>query len=89
MRADRETLAIILNKADGHPCARSLITKFTRECQIVLFSATFVESVRNFAIRFAPSANEIKLKQEELSLDAIKQFFMGEQPDAGSIAARG
>jgi len=46
--------------------------------QIVLFSATFAEVVRTFAVRFAPGANEIRLKQEELSLDAIKQFFMGE-----------
>lgn len=45
--------------------------------QIVLFSATFADVVRNFAVRFAPNANEIRLKQEELSLDAIKQFFMG------------
>jgi len=45
--------------------------------QIVLFSATFAEVVRTFAVRFAPGANEIRLKQEELSLDAIKQFFMG------------
>lgn len=56
-----------------------MITKFTKECQIVLFSATFVDTVRNFAVRFAPQANEIRLKQEELSLDAIKQFFMGKQ----------
>lgn len=39
--------------------------------------AQFPEVVRSFASRFAPNANEIKLKQEELSLDAIKQFFLG------------
>lgn len=55
----------------------SLITKLANNPQIVLFSATFAEVVRTFAVRFAPAANEIKLKQEELSLDAIKQFFMG------------
>ena len=48
-----------------------------KDPQIVLFSATFAEAVRTFAVRFAPGANEIRLKQEELSLDAIKQFFMG------------
>lgn len=52
--------------------------KIAKNPQIVLFSATFADSVRNFATRFAPQANEIRLKQEELSLDAIKQFFMGE-----------
>lgn len=56
----------------------SLIMKIAKNPQIVLFSATFADSVRNFATRFAPQANEIRLKQEELSLDAIKQFFMGE-----------
>lgn len=57
--------------------SRSLITKMAKNPQIVLFSATFADVVRTFAVRFAPQANEIRLKQEELSLDAIKQFFMG------------
>ncbi|KAL7336060.1 RNA helicase required for poly(A+) mRNA export, variant 3 [Mucor circinelloides] len=44
--------------------------------QIVLFSATFPEHVRNFAAKFAPNANEISLKREDLSVDAIKQLYM-------------
>jgi ATP-dependent RNA helicase DDX19/DBP5 len=44
--------------------------------QIVLFSATFPEHVRHFAAKFAPEANEISLKREDLSVDAIKQFYM-------------
>ncbi|KAG2176511.1 hypothetical protein INT44_007174 [Umbelopsis vinacea] len=47
-----------------------------RDCQIVLFSATFADMVRHFAVRFAPKANEISLKREELSVDAIKQLYM-------------
>ncbi|CAE6519597.1 unnamed protein product [Rhizoctonia solani] len=47
-----------------------------KTCQIVLFSATFPEHVRVFAGKFAPSANEIKLKAEELSVEGIKQFYM-------------
>ncbi|KEP49522.1 ATP-dependent RNA helicase DBP5 [Rhizoctonia solani 123E] len=47
-----------------------------KTCQIVLFSATFPNMVRNFATKFAPSANEIKLKEEELSVEGIKQFYM-------------
>ncbi|KAG8932828.1 RNA helicase required for poly(A+) mRNA export [Tulasnella sp. 419] len=47
-----------------------------RTCQIVLFSATFPDNVRNFAAKFAPQANEIKLKREELSVEGIKQFYM-------------
>jgi ATP-dependent RNA helicase DDX19/DBP5 len=45
-------------------------------CQLVLFSATFTQSLRDFAARFAPNANTISLKQEELSVDGIKQFYM-------------
>ncbi|CAO3617486.1 unnamed protein product [Mucor hiemalis] len=44
--------------------------------QVVLFSATFPDHVRKFATRFAPNANEISLKREDLSVDAIKQFYM-------------
>ena len=44
--------------------------------QSVFFSATFTESVIQFAHRIAPNANEITLKRDELSVDAIKQFFI-------------
>jgi len=47
-----------------------------KTCQLVLFSATFPDNVREFAARLAPSANEIRLKQEELSVEAIKQLYM-------------
>ncbi|KAK0524156.1 RNA helicase required for poly(A+) mRNA export [Tilletia horrida] len=47
-----------------------------KTCQLVLFSATFPDHVRDFAARIAPSANEIRLRQEELSVEAIKQFYM-------------
>ncbi|KAI9273372.1 P-loop containing nucleoside triphosphate hydrolase protein [Helicostylum pulchrum] len=44
--------------------------------QLVLFSATFPEHVRNFANQFASGANEISLRREDLSANAIKQFYM-------------
>lgn len=44
--------------------------------QTVFFSATFTPSVLEFAHRIAPNANEITLKRDELSVDAIKQFFI-------------
>ncbi|KAI8799231.1 P-loop containing nucleoside triphosphate hydrolase protein [Cladochytrium replicatum] len=47
-----------------------------RNCQIVLFSATFPPVLRDFATKFAPRANMISLKQEELSVEGIKQFYM-------------
>lgn len=45
-------------------------------CQVILFSATFAPQLREFAIRFAPQANLITLRTEELSVDGIKQFYM-------------
>lgn len=47
-----------------------------KSIQHILFSATFPDLVRTFAAKFAPSANEIKLAQEELSVDGIRQFYM-------------
>lgn len=59
----------------GDQCSR--IKKYLpTECQQVLFSATFPDSVREFAHFFAPEANEISLKQQELSIEAIKQFYL-------------
>jgi len=45
-------------------------------CQIALFSATFSSALWKFAVRFAPNANQISLKTEELSVEGIKQFYM-------------
>lgn len=47
-----------------------------KDCQMVLFSATFREDVRQFAQRVVPNANQISLKREELSVDAIKQLYL-------------
>ncbi|KZS94179.1 DEAD-domain-containing protein [Sistotremastrum niveocremeum HHB9708] len=52
------------------------IMKHNKNFQIVLFSATFPDTVRTFASKFAPRANEIRLKAEELSVEGIKQFYM-------------
>lgn len=55
------------------PCVCRLLP---RDCQIVLFSATWADRVRQFAHEIAPHANEITLKPEELSVDGIKQFYV-------------
>lgn len=47
-----------------------------QETQILLFSATFPDEVMKFAQRFAPNANEIKLKHEELTVAGISQMYM-------------
>jgi ATP-dependent RNA helicase DDX19/DBP5 len=43
-------------------------------CQVLLFSATFGENVKQFALRTIPKANYIFVEKEALSLDAIKQY---------------
>ncbi|KAL9128996.1 MAG: hypothetical protein Q9217_002430 [Psora testacea] len=44
--------------------------------QIVLFSATFPNHVVDFAARFAPNANQITLRHEELTVEGIKQLYL-------------
>ncbi|KAG8434691.1 hypothetical protein GDO86_012883 [Hymenochirus boettgeri] len=47
-----------------------------KTCQMLLFSATFEDSVWCFAERIVPDPNIIKLKKEELTLDNIQQFYV-------------
>lgn len=44
-------------------------------CQMLLFSATFEDTVWSFAERLVPNPNIIKLKKEEMTLDNILQFY--------------
>uniref|UniRef100_G3PBF2 RNA helicase n=1 Tax=Gasterosteus aculeatus aculeatus TaxID=481459 RepID=G3PBF2_GASAC len=48
----------------------------TEKCQMLLFSATFEDSVWKFAERVVPDPNIIRLKREEETLDTIKQFYV-------------
>ena len=52
--------------------------------QIVLFSATFPDMVVAYAQKFAPNANQITLKQAELTVEGIKQVCL----DCPSEAAK-
>ncbi|KAF9115957.1 RNA helicase required for poly(A+) mRNA export [Mortierella sp. AM989] len=56
--------------------SRQLKKFLPRDCQVVLFSATWADRVRKFAEEIAPNANQITLKPEELSVDGIKQFYV-------------
>lgn len=47
-----------------------------KQAQIVLFSATFPESVIRYANKFAPNANQITLKHEELTVEGIRQLYL-------------
>ncbi|KAK0728659.1 P-loop containing nucleoside triphosphate hydrolase protein [Lasiosphaeria miniovina] len=59
----------------GEQCnrVRTLVPKST---QILLFSATFPDKVMAYAERYAPNANQIKLKQQELTVKGISQMYM-------------
>ncbi|NWJ04446.1 DDX25 helicase, partial [Crypturellus undulatus] len=46
-----------------------------RECQLLLFSATFKAPVWHFATRLVANPIVIKLRQEELTLGAVRQFY--------------
>lgn len=42
----------------------------------MLFSATFPKHVHAFASKFAPNANKIELRRNEITVENIKQFYM-------------
>ena len=50
------------------------VRKFNKKVQVLLFSATFNDAVKDFAVRQVPNANQIFLAKEDLSLDVIKQY---------------
>jgi ATP-dependent RNA helicase DDX19/DBP5 len=52
------------------------IEKFNSNCQVLLFSATFNDTVKTFVTRIVEKKehNKLFVKKEELSLDAVKQF---------------
>lgn len=47
-----------------------------KNCQTVLFSATFPENVISYANRFAPNANVLTLAHEDLTIEGIKQLYI-------------
>ncbi len=47
-----------------------------RTAQILLFSATFPGDVMRYAERFAPNANQLKLKHDELTVEGIRQLYL-------------
>ncbi|XP_002987850.2 DEAD-box ATP-dependent RNA helicase 38 [Selaginella moellendorffii] len=50
------------------------INKQAPSCQLLLFSATFSEKVKNFVSKSIPIANRVFVEKLELSLDVIKQY---------------
>ncbi|KAK2851846.1 hypothetical protein Q5P01_008122 [Channa striata] len=56
--------------------ASASIDFLPRTARCSFFSATFEDSVWNFAEKVVPDPNIIKLKREEETLDTIKQFYV-------------
>ncbi|OVA10218.1 Helicase [Macleaya cordata] len=50
------------------------IERSSAHCQVLLFSATFNETVKNFVSRVVKDGNQMFVKKEELSLDVVKQY---------------
>lgn len=50
------------------------IERSNSHCQVLLFSATFNETVKNFVAKIVKSYNQLFVKKEELSLEAVKQY---------------
>lgn len=46
------------------------------QVQLLLFSATFNDNVKNFAMQISPQANHVFVAKEQLSLDVIAQFVV-------------
>lgn len=65
-----------------HKCFLSLVIccsvgrKLPKDCQMLLFSATFEDSVWQFAERIISDPNIIRLRREEETLDTIKQYYV-------------
>ncbi len=47
-----------------------------RNIQILLFSATFPDVVMKYAEAFAPRANQMRLRHQELTVKGISQMYM-------------
>ncbi|KAL9455321.1 hypothetical protein AB3S75_010686 [Citrus x aurantiifolia] len=50
------------------------IERSSGHCQVLLFSATFNETVKNFVTRVVKDYNQLFVKKEELSLESVKQY---------------
>ncbi|XDG03970.1 hypothetical protein ABKA04_003585 [Annulohypoxylon sp. FPYF3050] len=59
----------------GDQCTR-VKNMLPKNIQILLFSATFPDKVMKYATIFAPNANMIKLRKQELTVKGISQMYM-------------
>ncbi|KAM6043412.1 ATP-dependent RNA helicase DDX25 isoform 1-T1 [Chlamydotis macqueenii] len=68
--------ADIMIDTQGLSCQSIRIQRaLPKSCQMLLFSATFKETVRAFAVQIVSNPIVIKLREEELTLSNIRQYF--------------
>lgn len=58
-----------------------------KDCQMLLFSATYEDDVMKFAEAVIPNPVVIKLRKDEESLDNIKQFYIECSDQEGKFSA--
>ncbi|KAF8764327.1 ATP-dependent RNA helicase DDX19B like protein [Argiope bruennichi] len=69
--------ADVMVSTQGHEDQSIRIHKqLSKNCQMMLFSATYSDEVMNFAEHIVPNPIIIRLKKEEESLDNIKQYYI-------------
>lgn len=69
--------ADVMISTQGHQDQSIRIQKcLSKECQMLLFSATYEQQVMNFATSIIPDPVIIRLRREEESLDNIKQYYV-------------
>ncbi|XP_035753382.1 ATP-dependent RNA helicase DDX25 [Egretta garzetta] len=78
----RKITLFVLDEADimidtqGLSCQSIRVQRaLPKGCQMLLFSATFKETVRAFAMQIVSNPIVIKLREEELALSNIRQYF--------------
>ncbi|KAM6334570.1 ATP-dependent RNA helicase DDX25 isoform 2-T2 [Alca torda] len=68
--------ADIMINTQGLSCQSIRIQRaLPKSCQMLLFSATFKETVRAFAVQIVSNPIVIKLREEELTLSNIRQYY--------------
>lgn len=85
---------IVLDEADNMlesggmgPTSLRIKGMVPKSAQVVLFSATFPETVAEFSDKFCPNPNVLRLKHTELNVDAIKQIYMDCEDDDDKFEA--
>jgi hypothetical protein len=77
---DNSGLTVLAGEGQSGSCMMAIFPSSHRalpsDCQMLLFSATFEDSVWQFAERIIPDPNVIKLRKEELTLNNIRQYYV-------------